>query len=562
MSLPLLAAAVLLLLVAGYALYGRFVARQFSLDDRRATPAVAHADGVDFVPTPRFYLLGQHFSAIAAAGPIVGPILACQTWGWVPCILWIGLGVVLIGAVHDVTALVASVRHGATSIADLARRHLSPTAWLSLTAFIWLALVYVIVSFTDATTRQFLGAVEELPGQVPFQKGGGVAAAAVLYLALAFVMGFVQRKWSPPTWVLSVVFVPLVLVCVWAGTDPWISNRILLSPTTWYVVILLYCAVASVIPVWALLQPRGFLGGFVLYLALAVGLVGVFFGGYSVEQPAFRTPSGGFGTDLLPFLFVTIACGACSGFHGLVCGGTTSKQIARETHCRPVGYGAMLLEAFVALIALATILVVVPAKSGASAPVVYADGMANFLTVIVGDDGYRFARIFAGMAFSTFVFDTLDVAMRLARYLMQELLRTKSAAVGFVATLATGGVALGILLAGGGAAFTKNWLLFGSANQLLAGLTLLSCSVWLRNTGRKFWYTLAPGVFVLAITTWSLSRHAISGLSALSSSGFSTEGINGLVSLAMLALSATFLVEATRAFRRPAPAPAPVSPAA
>ncbi len=558
-SLPLLAAAVLLVLVAGYALYGRFVARRIGLDDARATPAVTKADGVDFVPTGRFYLLGQHFSAIAAAGPIVGPILACQTWGWVPCILWIAIGVVLIGAVHDVMALVASVRHGATSIAELAKRHLGPKAWLSLTAFIWLALVYVIVAFTDATTQTFLGAVEELPDKTHFEKGGGVAAAAVLYLLLAVVMGFVQRKWNPPTWVLAVVFVPLTLVCVWAGTDPWLSTRILLGPTAWYVAILLYCVVASVIPVWALLQPRGFLGGFVLYLALAVGLVGVFFGGFSVEQPAFKSPSGDFGKALFPFLFVTIACGACSGFHGLVCGGTTSKQIAKETHCRPVGYGAMLLEAFVALIALSTILILSPAKSGGKAAPIYADGMANFLTVIVGDGGRKFARIFAGMAFSTFVFDTLDVAMRLGRYLLQELFGTKSIVVGFLATLATGGCALGILLAGAGAAFSKNWLLFGSANQLLAALTLLSVSVWLRATGRPFWYTLAPGLFVLTITTWSIGSHVVHGLSALSSEGLSTEGINGLVALAMLALSATFLVSAALAFRRPVPAAAPTS---
>ena len=553
MPLPLLAVAVLGVLAAGYLVYGRFVARQYALDDARATPAATRADGVDFVPTGRFYLLGQHFSAIAAAGPIVGPILACQTWGWLPCVLWIGFGVVFVGAVHDLTALVASVRHGATSIADVARRHLGRRAWLALTAFIWLALVYVIGAFTDATTGTFLGNVEELPDGTSFHKGGGVAAAATLYLTVAVLMGFVVRRFAPRTWVLSVVFVPLVLGCVWLGTVGDVSMVLRFGPTTWYVVILVYCVVASMVPVWALLQPRGFLGGFVLYLALAAGVVGVLFGGHEVRQPAVAEATDGFGKDLFPFLFVTIACGACSGFHGLVCGGTTSKQIAKESHCRPVGYGAMLLEAFVALIALSTVLVLSPAEvKGAKPGAIYTEGIARFLAPIVGGGqaAHDFARVFAGMAFSTFVFDTLDVATRLGRYLLQELFGAPGRKGALVATLATAAVPLGILFAGGGAAFARNWLLFGSANQLLAGLTFLSCAVWLRSTGRRCWYVLAPGVFVLAITTWSVGQHAHRGLASLLAHGLDLEGLNGLVATAMLGLSAVFLVEAWRATRR------------
>lgn len=550
MPLPLLAVAVLAVLAAGYLVYGRFVARQFALDDARVTPATARADGVDFVPTGRFYLLGQHFSAIAAAGPIIGPIVACQTWGWLPCVLWIAVGVVLIGAVHDLAALVASVRHGATSIADLARRHLGRRAWLALTSFIWLALVYVVVAFTDATTGTFLGAAEELPGGVSFDKGGGVAAAATLYLLLSVVMGLVVRRFAPPTWLLSVVFVPLVLGCVALGTVPDVSTVLRFAPTTWYVVILGYCVVASLVPVWALLQPRGFLGGFVLYLALAVGVVGVLFSGQEVRQPALASPGEGFGKDLFPFLFVTIACGACSGFHGLVCSGTTSKQIARESHCKPVGYGAMLLEAFVALIALATILVVAPADAAGRKPgALYADGIAGFVSMIVGEEHRRLALVFAGMAFSTFVFDTLDVATRLGRYLLQELFGATSRGGAVLATAVTAGVPLAILLLGGGSAFVRNWLLFGSANQLLAGLTLLSCAVWLRSTGRRCWYVLAPALFVLTITTWSIGRHAHRGLASLLDEGFTLEGLNGVVAAAMLALSAVFVAEAVRAAR-------------
>jgi carbon starvation protein len=552
MSLPLLAGVVMAVLALGYALYGRFLARQYALDDGATTPAVARNDGRDFVPAKPFYLFGQHFSAIAAAGPIVGPVLACLHWGWLPCVLWIGLGVVLVGAVHDFTTLVASVRHGGTSIADIARRNLGPRAWLALTAFVWLSLVYVIVAFTEVTAGQFLGRVEELPDRTTFQKGGGVAAAAALYLGLAVVLGLVQRRFAWPTWLLSVVFVPLVLGCIALGTVPDVANVLLFGPGTWFAIVLAYCVVASLVPMWALLQPRGFLGGFVLYLALAAGVAGVFFGGHDVRQPAWKEPTGAFGTALLPFLFVTIACGACSGFHGLVCSGTTSKQVAREGHCRPVGYGAMLMEAFVALIALSTVLILAPGETaGKSAPGIYADGIARFLTVLVGEKGYRFARVFAGMAFATFVFDTLDVATRLGRYLLQELFGAKGPAAGLVATLATVALPYGILLAGGGSAFAKNWLVFGSANQLLAGLTLLSCAVWLRATGRRFLYVLAPAVFVLSITTWSLSSHAVHGLGALGREGLSTEGINGAIAVALLGLSVVFAVEALRAMRKP-----------
>ncbi|HXH07824.1 MAG TPA: carbon starvation CstA family protein, partial [Vicinamibacterales bacterium] len=319
MSLPLLAAAVLVSLVAGYRLYGGFVARQYALDASARTPAERYADGVDFVPTRPFYLLGQHFSAIAAAGPIAGPILACQQFGWLPCILWITLGVIFIGAVHDFSTLVASVRHEGRSIAEVIRTNLGPGAWVAMLIFIWVALVYVIVAFTDITAATFVSGDADLRGlDTGFNQGGAVAAASVVYLALAVLMGVIDRLLRPPLWLLTLVFVPATFAAVWLGTQ--LSTWLVLDQRMWGTLILLYCFVASLTPVWALLQPRGYLGGFVLYAALATGVVGIFFGGFAVEQPAFRgfTAPGPTGA-LFPFLFVTIACGACSGFHGLVC---------------------------------------------------------------------------------------------------------------------------------------------------------------------------------------------------------------------------------------------------
>ncbi len=410
MTLTLLAVGFLITLAVAYRLYGGWVARQFKLDDARETPARQVNDGVDFVPTKPFYLFGQHFSAIAAAGPIAGPILACQAFGWLPCLLWIGLGVVLIGAVHDFASLAASVRHGATSIAEIAREHLGTGAGRAMMAFIWIALLYVIVAFADITAGTFVGGSEELKAtMVNFNPGGAVAAASVTYLLLSILLGLVQRFLNPPLWLVTLIFVPAAFALSWVGTKT--SNVLVFDHKTWGVLIIIYCAVASVVPVWALLQPRGYLGGFILYSALALGIIGVFFGGYEIQQPAFKSfDIGGMTGMLFPFLFVTIACGACSGFHGLVCSGTTSKQVDRESHIRPVGYGAMLAEGFVALIALVTVMIVAQDALRGKAPgTIYGNGIGQFLTLIVGKEHLAFAVTFGAMAFSTFVFDTLDV---------------------------------------------------------------------------------------------------------------------------------------------------------
>jgi carbon starvation protein len=539
MSLPLLALSFLVLLVVAYRLYGGFVARQFALDDKRRTPAHEKSDGIDYVPTPRFYLFAQHFSAIAAAGPIAGPILACQVWGWVPCLLWISLGVVLIGAVHDFSSLTASVRHGACSIAEIAREHLGPRAGRAMMAFIWLALVYVIVAFADITAGSFTGLTEELAGtDVKFNPGGAVAAASVMYLLMALVLGLVQRYLKPPLWLVTVIFVPATLALSWLGTK--VSTWLVLDLKTWGLLIIAYCFVASIVPVWALLQPRGYLGGFVLYLALALGIIGVFFGGYEIKQAAFKSWDTGTMTGaLFPFLFVTIACGACSGFHGLVCSGTTSKQIDRESHMHAVGYGAMLAEGFVALIALVTIMIVASEETAGLRPgTIYGNGIGRFMTLIVGKENLQFAITFGAMAFSTFVFDTLDVSARLGRYIIQELFDWRSrvgAAVGTLLTLALPAYFLYVSQEG---AYLKFWTLFGASNQLLAALTLLSITIWLYRARRRIAFTLLPMLFVLTVTLWSLMRLTVANFRA--ANGLDVSMINGLVA-AVLILLALFL---------------------
>src|SRR5690606_6868383 len=258
--------------------------------------------------------------------------------------------------------------------------------------------------------------------EATFDRGGAVAMASALYLGLAIAMGAVERWLRPPLWLATLIFVPATLGAVWLGTE--LSTVLTFDWRTWTFIILAYCFVASHVPVWSLLQPRGYLGGFVLYLALAVGVLGIFLGGHEVAQPAFKGWNTGAPLGMLfPFLFVTIACGACSGFHGLVCSGTTSRQISSETHCKAVGYGAMLMEAFVALIALGTIMIVSQEEvAGRDPGTIYAQGLGQFATLLVGEDHLQLTITFGAMAFSTFVFDTIDVATRLGRYILQELL--------------------------------------------------------------------------------------------------------------------------------------------
>lgn len=574
--LPLLALTVIVVLCLGYRFYGRIVARNYALDDGAVTPAVKVNDGEDYVPTKPFYLFGQHFSAIAAAGPIAGPILAGQAFGWLPCILWIAIGVVFIGAVHDFSALIASVRHEAESVAEIAKRHIGRRAWLSMMIFIWLALAYVIVAFTDITASTFVGKTEEFEGGTfQFNPGGAVAAASAAYLGLSIVMGVVEKYLKPPLWLTTLIFVPATLGVVWLGTK--ISTAFVLpldNPQRAFgLIILVYCLIASLLPVWLLLQPRGYLGGFVLYIALAVGVIGIFFGNlrypgeFELRQPAFTTFNAGGATGMLfPFLFVTIACGACSGFHGLVCSGTTSKQISKETHTHPVGYGAMLAEAFVALIALATLVIVAQGTKLPGPGKIYGDGIGRFLTVIIGKDHFLFAATFGAMAFSTFVFDTLDVSTRLSRYILQELFDWKGRAASAAATaISLAPPTLFIMTArppapGVRPAYLDFWTLFGTSNQLLAALTLLAVTVWLHREKRRIWYTAIPMVFVMTITVWALILQVRTAFAAVATDGFALNAttMNGVVGLALIGLAVSLMVESVKALKNgPAAEPAP-----
>ena len=353
--LTILAVAFLVWLVFGYFGYGRWIAKQFVLDDARPTPAHELNDGEDYVTDASVLgLFGQPFKSAIARRTHRRRSLHVR-FGLLPCLIGSRCGVVLIGAVHDFSALTA--RSGtARRVLPRSTNDQLDSGRRAMMAFSWYRARLWTVAFTRHHCGNFRWPVTKPRRRTRFNPGGRCCARNVLYLGLSIVLGLVERFFKPPLWLTTVIFVPATFALSYVGT--MYSHVLSFGHQTWAVVILVYCVAASLMPVWALLQPRGYLGGFVLYSAIAVGVVGIFFGGYAIQQPAFKSfDVGGLTGMLFPFLFVTIACGACSGFHGLVCSGTTSKQIDKETHARPVGYGGMLAEGFVAFIALVTVMV-------------------------------------------------------------------------------------------------------------------------------------------------------------------------------------------------------------
>jgi carbon starvation protein len=492
------------ILGAAYLIYGRFLTRQINPDDVAGTPAHEVNDGIDYVPARAPLLLGQHFSAIAAAGPIVGPILAGIWFGWLPAILWIIIGAIFIGGVHDYLSLIGSVRHKAASIGEIVRQHISPATRVFFMLFVWLALLYVIIAFTDITAQTFRAVSRDTAF------GPAVAASSIIYLALAIVMGILLYRFKLKLWLLTLVFLPLILLAVWIG--PHLPAQVLtffggISAKQWGVFLLVYCFVASIIPMWLLLQPRGYLGGWLLYLTIIIGLAGTLFGGFKIEYPAVNLSglhSITNGKLLFPFLFITIACGACSGFHALVSSGTTSKQLNKESDAYCIGYGAMLLEGLVAVLALATVMILPRGSQQlASDPnLIYANGLASYLGLL--GISFNVAFPFALLAFSTFVYDTLDVSTRLARYVFQEMMGWKSFAGGCAATLISLALPLAFLLLTEEKTYLVAWPIFGTSNQMLASLTLLALSAWLAKSGRKVFYVVIPMIFMMAMTIVAL----------------------------------------------------------
>jgi len=565
-----LGSAVLLLL--GYWLYGNVLSRWFRLDPEAKTPAVDQRDDVDYVPIEPKFLFGQHFSAIAAAGPIVGPILAGVMFGWVPALIWIILGSIFIGGVHDLGALVASVRHKARSIAEIVREHMNRRSYVLFLLFIWITLVYIVVAFTDIVATSFVGRQTLEDGTVI--SGGGIATSSMLYLVLPVVMGLLLRCTRLSLQWATAIFLPLVGVAIWAGPYLPLDLAAILGITdagaarVWDVALLVYCVIASMVPMWLLLQPRGHLGGYFLLLALGGGMLGILLGGKPILYPAFTGWTTAKGETLFPILFITIACGACSGFHALVASGTTCRQLRRETDAKVIGYGGMLMEGMVAVVSLCCVMMLAPGASalGGGQPkanLVYGLGMGSFLQVVGIPVG--FAVSFALLAFTTFVYDTLDVSTRLGRYILQELTGWQGPTGRWAATLLTTATPLFFVMqrlhdAAGKPipAWRMFWSLFGASNQLLAALALVGVTVWLYRTYHARWVWFAaglPALWMYGVSMWALAGFVRQGFAAPAGgpAGLPTSPVPW-VALVLIGLALVLLVEAIRAFCAPSSA--------
>jgi len=511
-----------ILLLIAYFTYGRFLSKKvFQLDDTKITPSEEINDGQDYVPAKKGMLLGQHFSAIAAAGPINGPILASVMFGWAPAILWVLIGSIFIGGTHDMGSLVASIRHKARSITEVIKVNVSSRAWILFMIFVWIALVYVIIAFTDITASSFVGLVTLESGETV--SGGAIASSSIMYLILPIIMGFLMRFAKLKEGMALLIFLPLVGIAIWAGQFMPVNLPIAdlaSGQKTWGVIILLYCLVASVLPMWSLLQPRGALGGYFLYASLIIAAIGLIFGGYTIQYPAFvnlgpdAAAGSSFWLPMFPVLFITIACGACSGFHALVSSGTTSKQLKKESDAKPVGYGAMLLEGMVAVVSIACVMILsIDSAMVSKAPnFIYASGIGRFMELL--GISATFGITFGLMAFTTFVYDTLDVCTRLGRYIVEELTGLKDWKGKLLGTVLTAGVPVFFIFqtmtdpAGNPVpAWKIFWGTFGASNQLLAALALIGVTIWLLNTRKNSNVWLAafiPAIVMFTMSNWAL----------------------------------------------------------
>ncbi|MDR0451593.1 MAG: carbon starvation protein A [Treponema sp.] len=497
-----IAAAVLLL---AYLVYGRWLAKKWGIDPKRPTPAHEFEDGVDYVPTRPSVVFGHEFASIAGAGPINGPIQAAM-FGWLPVMLWVLIGGVFFGAVQDFVSLYASVKNKGKTIGYIIETYIGRTGKRLFLLFVWLFSILVVAAFADIVSGTFGG----------FSAAGyrigtnaSVATTSLLFIAAAVLLGCFMRRLKPGGIVCGAAAVVALVLCIALG----LAFPVFIAKDIWLYVVFVYIFIASVAPIWVLLQPRDYLNSFLLVAMLLAAFIGVVFSAPPVNIPAFVGFKVG-NNYLFPILFVTVACGAVSGFHSLVASGTASKQIDNERHILPISFGSMLVEsllAIIALIAVSAITVNGKLPEGiVTPPQVFASAVAGFLTKLGLPANIIFTLI--SLSVSAFAITSLDSVARVGRLAFQELFTEdrddgrapppvlKFLTNKYVATAAT--LIVGYLLAILG--YATIWPLFGSANQLLAALALISCAVFLKKTKRQGWMLWGPMFIMLAVTFTAL----------------------------------------------------------
>ena len=499
----------IVVLGGAYLIYGRWLAKTWGIDPKAKTPAYELEDGVDYVPADRGVVFGHQFASIAGAGPINGPIQAA-IFGWVPVLLWVLIGGVFFGAVQDFASMYASVRNKGRTIGYVIEEYIGKTGKKLFLLFCWLFCILVVAAFADVVAGTFNGFSTASDGTVStITANGSVAMTSMLFIIEAVALGFILRYAKLNKWINTAIAVVLLVAAIVIG----LACPIYVSQDWWHIIVFIYILIASVVPVWALLQPRDYLNSYLLVAMIVAAVIGVFVANPSINLPAFT----GFEVDgqyLFPILFVTIACGAVSGFHSLVSSGTASKQIKNEKDMLPVSFGAMLMEsllAVVALIAVASFATGAAAEQGLTTPPqIFAGGVSNFLATIGLPSDVVFTLI--NLAVSAFALTSLDSVARVGRLSFQELFldaSIKDEDIGpvrkvltnkYFATIITLGLAYALAKAG----YAAIWPLFGSANQLLSALALIACAVFMKRTKRKSAMMYIPIAVMVAVTFTAL----------------------------------------------------------
>ena len=515
----------IVVLGGAYLLYGRYLQNKWGIDPNAKTPAYELEDGVDYVPADTNVVFGHQFASIAGAGPINGPIQAA-IFGWVPVLLWILIGGVFFGAVQDFAAMYASVKNKGRTIGYIIEEYIGKLGKKLFLLFCWLFCILVIAAFADVVAGTFNGFAVDDAGVVTstIAANGAVATTSILFIFEAVALGFILKYAKLNKWVNTGIAIVMLVAAIAIG----LNCPIYLSRSTWHLIVFAYILIACVTPVWALLQPRDYLNSYLLIFMIVGAVIGVFVSNPSCNLSAFN----GFnvnGQYLFPILFVTIACGAVSGFHSQVSSGTASKQIKNEKNMLPVSYGAMLMESMLAVIALIAVASFADGEAAAQGlttqPQIFAGAIANFLTVI----GLPYQLVFTliTLAVSAFALTSLDSVARVARLSFQEFFIDEDTDMehlspfkkvvtnSWFATIIT--LILAFMLAKVG--YAEIWPLFGSANQLLSVLALVACAVFLKKTKRQGAMLWIPMFFMMAVTFTALTMTIVKLFTALTTTG-------------------------------------------
>ena len=566
MTALLIILAAVALLVIGYVFYGSWLAKQWGIDPTKKTPAYEKTDGVDYVPAKPAVLMGHHFSSIAGAGPINGPIQAA-VFGWVPVFLWCVIGGIFFGGLQDFGSLFASIRHDGKSVGEIIKDSMGSRAKKLFIIFALLVLILVIASFVNVVAGTFFTAADAAKtfGFVTNPTGAqSTAMISLLFIVLAIVYGILTNKCGLKTLPATIIgIVGIVLVTIIG-----LKVGFAMSRTAWIIFIGIYIAVASLVPVWILLQPRDYLSSFLLYAMIALALVGIvsspITGNATFTIPAFTGWKTGLGT-MFPALFITVACGACSGFHSLISTGTSSKQLDNESHAKAIGYGSMLIESALGIISLIAVgMVFEKYKAGGfgSPSAAFGAGLATLFGA-EGSGAYNTIYALLTLAVSVFALTSLDTGTRLSRFMFSELFlkdgeATWKDATGIRKVLAhplfgtTLMVVIGCVL--GGLKLSAIWGLFGAANQLLAGIALMAVAAWLGQAGKNNKMFFIPMIFMLAATLTSLVITIIKKISAMASGAqgafFWGNWFQLIFALAMAVLAVILVIEGVQTFAK------------